>query len=203
MTPPPAASLRPAAPDDAACREAYLRRDARFDGRFFAGVVTTGVFCRPVCPARRPRREHLRIFPTARDAERAGFRPCRRCRPESAPGSAAWRGTRATVARALRLIDDGALDARDVGALAAKLGLGERQLRRLFATWLGGSPSRVARARRAERARRLLEDSDRPLARVALDAGFGSVRQFNSAIRSAFGSTPSALRARARERRPT
>jgi len=193
----------PAAPDEAACREGYLRRDARFDGRFFAGVVTTGIFCRPVCPARRPRREHLRIFPSAGAAARAGFRPCRRCRPESAPGSAAWRGTRATVARALRLIDAGALDGGDAEALAAQLGLGERQLRRLFAAWLGGSPTAIARARRAERARRLLETTDRPLARVALDAGYGSVRQFNTAVRRAFGVTPSELRARTKGRNET
>ena len=192
-----------AAPDEAACREAYLRRDARFDGRFFAGVVTTGIFCRPVCPARRPRREHLRIFASAGAAARAGFRPCRRCRPESAPGSAAWRGTRATVARALRLIDAGALDGGDAETLAAQLGLGERQLRRLFATWLGGSPTGVARTRRAERARRLLETTERPLARVALDAGYGSVRQFNTAVRRAFGVTPSELRARTKGRNAT
>jgi AraC family transcriptional regulator of adaptative response / DNA-3-methyladenine glycosylase II len=181
------------------CWRAYAQRDARYDGRFFAGVTTTGIFCRPVCPARRPRREHLRFFPDAASAARAGFRPCRRCRPESAPGSGAWRGSAAVVARAERLIAEGVHDAGGIDALAARVGLGARQLRRLFAVHRGASPSALARRARAERARRLLLAAPaRPLAEIVAEAGYGSVRQFNDAFRRAFGATPSALRRRSR-----
>lgn len=180
------------------CWQAYERRDPRFDGRFFAGITTTGIFCRPVCPARRPRREHLRFFPDARAATRAGFRPCRRCRPESAPGSGAWRGSAAVVARAERLIEAGVFDAGGIDALADRVGLGARQLRRLFAVHRGVSPSEAARRLRAERARRLLlAPGNRPMAEIAAEAGYGSVRQFNDAIRRAFRATPGALRGRA------
>lgn len=189
----PAAAL-----DPNRCFAAYAARDARFDGRFYTGVTTTGIFCRPICPAPRPRREHMRFFGSSAEAAAAGFRPCRRCRPEAAPGSAAWSGTAATVARALRLIDQGALDRDGVEAVADRLGLGARQLRRLFATHLGASPRDVAKRRRLDRARELVETSALPMTEIALRAGFGSVRQFNDQIRSAYGISPSTLRRNAR-----
>jgi len=130
------------------CYRALKSRDARFDGRFFFGVQTTGIYCRPVCPARTPKRANVRFYACAAAAEQAGFRPCRRCRPETAPGTPAWQGTSATVARALRLIDAGALDRASVGDLAARVGLGERQLRRLFLRHLGASPVAVGQTRR-------------------------------------------------------
>jgi AraC family transcriptional regulator of adaptative response / DNA-3-methyladenine glycosylase II len=180
------------APD--ACYRALSRRDRRFDGRIFVGVVTTGVFCRPVCPSRTPLRRNVLFFPSAQAAAEAGFRACRRCRPDALPGSPAWRGTRAVVQRALRLIDAGALDAGGVAALAAQVGLGDRQLRRLFRRHLGESPVAVAQRRRALRARRLLESTALPVTEVALRAGFGSIRRFNAALRSAFGAPPRSLR---------
>jgi AraC family transcriptional regulator of adaptative response / DNA-3-methyladenine glycosylase II len=183
------------------CFAAYTARDARFDGRFYTGVVTTGIFCRPICPAPRPRRENVRFFASSAEAAAAGFRPCRRCRPEAAPGSAAWSGTAATVARALRLIDQGALDRDGVEAVADRLGLGARQLRRLFAAHLGASPRDVATRRRLERARDLVETSALPMTEIALRAGFGSVRQFNEQVRTAFGAAPTTLRSRAQQTR--
>ena len=186
--------------DPARCYAAVRSRDRRFDGRFFAGVVTTGVYCRPVCPVRPAKPENVRWFACAAAAEAAGFRPCRRCRPEASPGTPAWSGTSAVVARALRLIAAGALDEGGVDGLADRLGLGARQLRRLFATHLGASPAEVARARRAHFARTLLDETDLPMAEVAFSAGFGSIRDFNHALRATFGRTPTALR-RARGRR--
>jgi AraC family transcriptional regulator of adaptative response / DNA-3-methyladenine glycosylase II len=180
--------------DPEACYRALVRRDRRQDGRFFVGVVTTGIYCRPVCPSRTPLRRNVLFFPSARAAAQAGFRACRRCRPEATPGSAAWRGTSASVQRALRLIDEGALDRGGVAALAARVGMGERQLRRLFVRHLGESPNAVAQKRRARRARRLLEDTALPITEVALDAGFGSIRRFNAAMRAAFGAPPRTLR---------
>jgi AraC family transcriptional regulator of adaptative response / DNA-3-methyladenine glycosylase II len=180
------------------CYRALECRDARFDGRFFTGVLTTGVYCRPICPARTPKRRNLRFFACAAAAEEAGFRPCRRCRPDAAPGTPAWLGTSATVSRALRLIAEGALDDGDTEQLGARLGLGGRQLRRLFATRLGASPAAVARTRRTHFARRLIDETDRPMTEVAFGAGFRSVRQFNQAIRETFAETPSALRGAAR-----
>jgi AraC family transcriptional regulator of adaptative response / DNA-3-methyladenine glycosylase II len=176
------------------CYRAAMRRDRRFDGRFFFAVVTTGIYCRPVCPAPRPRRENVRFFPRAAAAEAAGFRPCRRCRPESAPGTPAWSGTSATVARALRLIDDGALDAGSVGALAARLGVGARHLRRLFDHELGASPVEVAATRRRHFAVELLRGTTLPVTQVALAAGFRSLRQFNHVVRDCFDRPPTALR---------
>jgi AraC family transcriptional regulator of adaptative response / DNA-3-methyladenine glycosylase II len=183
--------------DTASCERALRARDPRFDGRFFIGVVTTGVYCRPVCPVRPPRPKNVRFYPTAAAAEEAGFRPCRRCRPETAPGTPAWRGTSATVARALRLIEDGALDTGGVGSLAGRLGVGPRHLRRLFAEHLGAGPLSVARTRRVHFARRLIDETHLPFSQVADAARFGSVRQFNDAVRSTFGDSPSALRLRA------
>jgi len=181
-------------PSRTRCLAAYAGRDARYDGRFFAAVTTTRIFCRPICPAPRPRPSHLRFYGSAAEAAAAGFRPCRRCRPEAAPGSAAWSGTAATVARALRMIDAGVLDREGVDALAERLGLGARQLRRLFAVHLGAAPREVARRRRVERARALLAASRAPMIEVAQQAGFGSVRRFNEEVRRALGASPTALR---------
>jgi len=204
--------------DASACYRALTTRDARFDGRFFVCVRTTGVYCRPVCPAPTPKLHNVVFLPCAAAAEAAGFRPCRRCRPETSPGAPAWNGTAAVVSRALRLIADGALDeaeserlvhktastedgSRPTGAnaysfFAARLGLGERQLRRLFVQHLGASPAAVARARRVHFAKRLVDETELSMTEIALCAGFRSIRQFNHAIRETFGRSPSELRRR-------
>ncbi len=174
-------------------------RDPRFDGRFFVAVRTTGIYCRPICSARTPRRQNCRFVACAAAAEAAGYRPCRRCRPESAPGTPAWLGTSATVARGLRLIAEGALDAGGVGDLAARLGIGERQLRRLFTTHLGAAPLAIARTRRVHFAAALLAQTDWPVSRVALAAGFTSLRRFNEAVRETFQRAPRELRAERRK----
>ncbi|MBI3782737.1 MAG: DNA-3-methyladenine glycosylase 2 family protein [Deltaproteobacteria bacterium] len=178
------------------CYRAVLARDARFDGRFFSGVVTTGIYCRPICPVHPPKFENIRWYACAAAAEAAGFRPCRRCRPETAPGTPAWMGSAAVVSRALRLITAGAFEEDDVEGLATRLGLGARQLRRVFAQHLGASPAQVARSRRIHFARRLLDDTQLSMTRIAFNAGFRSVRQFNHAMRQCFGAAPSELRRR-------
>ena len=180
------------------CERARLSRDIRFDGRFFIGVVTTGIYCRPVCPVQPPKAANVRFYGSAAAAARAGFRPCLRCRPETAPGSPAWSGSPATVRRALRLIDDGALDRAGTDALARRLGIDARHLRRLFDRHLGASPLQVAATRRLHRAKRLIDATDLPLAAVAQAAGFGSVRRFNDALRRVYGRTPRELRQRRR-----
>jgi AraC family transcriptional regulator of adaptative response / DNA-3-methyladenine glycosylase II len=182
--------------DAARCYRAFLGHDRRFDGRVFAGVVTTGVYCRPVCRVRPPRFENTRFFACAAAAEAAGFRPCKRCRPEAAPGTPAWAGTSAVVARAFRLICHGALDEGDVEQLAGRVGLGGRQLRRLFVQHLGASPAEIARSRRVHLARALIDQTPLPMVEVATAAGFRSVRQFNHAMRATFREPPSALRRR-------
>ncbi|WP_428681763.1 bifunctional transcriptional activator/DNA repair enzyme AdaA [Reyranella sp.] len=176
---------------------AFQSHDARFDGRVFVGVTSTGIYCRPVCPARTPRFENCRFFASAA-AQEAGFRPCLRCRPEIAPDLAFWRGTANTVSRALALIADGALDEDETGveALAERLGVGGRQLRRLFQRHLGASPLAVAQTRRVLFAKQLLHDTRLPMAEVALASGFGSVRRFNETFRKLFDRPPSALRRR-------
>lgn len=179
------------------CYRAHRRRDARYDGRFFTAVTSTGIFCRPVCPAVPPKPENCQFFATAAAAMAAGFRPCLRCRPESAPHSPAWNGVKTTVARALKLIDQGALEEHGVGELARRLGVGERYLRRLFAAHVGAGPAAVARNRRARLARRLVTDTARPMTDIAFAAGFGSVRAFNAAFRACYGAPPSAFRNRA------
>ena len=176
---------------------ALRSRDARFDGRFFTGVVTTGVYCRPVCPAPTPRAENCRFFPSAAAAERAGFRPCLRCHPESSPGTPAWVGASATVARALRLIAAGALDGASVQTLAERLGVGDRHLRRLFHKLLGASPVVVAQTRRIQLAKQLLDESPLPMIRVAETAGFQSLRRFNTAVQSVYRRAPRELRRQA------
>jgi AraC family transcriptional regulator of adaptative response / DNA-3-methyladenine glycosylase II len=174
-------------------------RDARFDGTFFTGVTTTGIYCRPICPARTPHRRNVRFFSCAAAAESAGFRPCRRCRPETAPGTPAWIGPSVTVSRAMRLITEGALDDASIEDLADRLGVGGRHLRRLFDRYLGASPVAIAQSRRVHFARKLLDETDLPMSDVAHAAGFRSVRRFNSVLRGTFGRAPTELRKRTRE----
>jgi AraC family transcriptional regulator of adaptative response / DNA-3-methyladenine glycosylase II len=180
--------------DHDACYRAISTRDARFDGRFFTGVKTTGIYCRPICPARTPRRENVLFFPTAAAAQEAGFRPCLRCRPETAPDLAAWRGTSNTVSRALSLIELGGLDEGRVDDLASRLGVGERQLRRLFQQHLGASPVAVAQTRRVLLAKQLIHETRLPMSEVALASGFGSIRRFNETFQDLFGCPPGRLR---------
>ena len=180
--------------DRDACYRALLTRDARFDGQFFVAVRTTGIYCRPICPAQTPKLEHVIFLPSAAAAQAAGFRPCLRCRPETSPETAAWRGTYGTVSRALALIGAGALDEDDVEGLAGRLGIGARQLRRLFRQHLGASPKAVAGTRRLLFAKRLITDTTLPMTDVALAAGFGSLRRFNDIFRRLYGRPPSRLR---------
>jgi len=182
--------------DREACYRALQSHDARFDGRLFVGVTSTGVYCRPVCPARTPKFENCRFFASAAAAQEAGFRPCLRCRPEIAPELAFWRGSSNTVNRALRLIAEGALDESEAGveAFAGRLGIGGRQLRRLFSQHLGASPIAVAQTRRVLFAKQLIHDTQLPMTEVALSAGFGSVRRFNETFAKLFGRPPSSLR---------
>jgi AraC family transcriptional regulator of adaptative response / DNA-3-methyladenine glycosylase II len=180
--------------DFAACRQAFLTRDPRFDGRIFCGVKTTGIYCRPICPARPPKPQNMTFYPTAAAAQAAGYRPCLRCRPESSPDLGAWRGTSNTVSRALALIEAGAMDSGDVEGLASRLGVGERQLRRLFRQHLGASPVAVAQTRRVLLAKQLIQETLLPMGEVALASGFGSVRRFNETFQQLFGRPPGALR---------
>jgi AraC family transcriptional regulator of adaptative response/methylated-DNA-[protein]-cysteine methyltransferase len=182
--------------DHATCDRARLARDPAFDGIFFTGVRTTRIYCRPVCPVRPARSENVVFFPSAAAAERAGFRPCLRCRPETAPGSPAWHGTRSTVGRAMRLIEAGFLDRASVADLAERLGIGPRHLLRLFLRHAGATPSEVAATRRIQAAKRLIDGTARPLAEIAFAAGFGSVRRFNDAFRATYGRPPSSFRRR-------
>jgi len=181
----------------AACYRAVCLRDARFDGRFFTGVKTTGVYCRSVCPAKTPLARNVTFFPTAAAAQEAGFRPCLRCRPETAPDLGAWRGTSNTVTRALTLIEAGALDEAGIDDLAERLGVGGRQLRRLFREHLGASPIAVAQTRRILLAKQLIHETRLPMAEIAFASGFGSIRRFNEAFSSLFGRPPGELRRRA------
>jgi AraC family transcriptional regulator, regulatory protein of adaptative response / DNA-3-methyladenine glycosylase II len=180
--------------DHDACYRAICLRDARFDGRFFTAVKTTGIYCRPICPARTPRSGNVTFYPSAAAAQEAGFRPCLRCRPETAPDLGAWRGTSNTVSRALALIELGALDEAHVDDLATRLGVGERQLRRLFHQHLGASPIAVAQTRRVLLAKQLIHESSLPMAEIAFASGFGSIRRFNETFQALFGRPPGALR---------
>ncbi|HEY2386454.1 MAG TPA: AlkA N-terminal domain-containing protein [Candidatus Binatia bacterium] len=178
------------------CYRAIRTRDARFDGKLLTAVLTTGIYCRPICPARTPKLENVVFYASAAAAQEAGFRPCLRCRPESSPELAAWRGTSNTVSRALTLIADGALDGgeRDVGGLAARLGIGERQLRRLFQQHLGASPIAVAQTRRVLFAKQLIHETRMRMIDVALASGFGSLRRFNDTFHRLYDRPPSSLR---------
>jgi AraC family transcriptional regulator of adaptative response / DNA-3-methyladenine glycosylase II len=180
--------------DRTACYRAISTRDARFDGRLFVGVKTTGIYCRPICPARTPKFENVWFYPSAAAAQEAGFRPCLRCRPETSPDLAFWRGTSNTVSRALALIEAGGLDQADVEGLANRLGVGARQLRRLFRQHVGASPIAVAQTRRVLLAKQLIHETTLPMAEVALASGFNSVRRFNETFLQMFGRSPATLR---------
>jgi AraC family transcriptional regulator, regulatory protein of adaptative response / methylated-DNA-[protein]-cysteine methyltransferase len=182
------------------CNAARLRRDAEFDGLFFTAVKTTGIYCRPVCRVKQPLTRNVSYYPTAVAAERGGYRPCLRCRPESAPFCPAWNGTRSTVERALKLIARGALDRGSVAELSGRLGVSARHLARLFEQHVGASPMQTAQTVRLQRAKRLLDTTDDSMTGIAFRAGFGSLRRFNAAFRDLYGRAPSDIRARRRLR---
>jgi AraC family transcriptional regulator of adaptative response / DNA-3-methyladenine glycosylase II len=186
--------------DQDVCYRALQTRDARFDGRFFTAVRSTGIYCRPICPAQTPKRENCVFVPCAAAAQEKGFRPCLRCRPEASPGTPAWLGTSATVSRALRLISDGALDDGGVEGLAARLGVGDRHLRRLFMEHLGASPVAVGQTRRILFAKKLINETELPMTEVAFASGFSSIRRFNDAMRKTYNKNPSELRRQHRQR---
>jgi AraC family transcriptional regulator of adaptative response/methylated-DNA-[protein]-cysteine methyltransferase len=185
------------------CDRARVARDPRFDGRFFTGVLTTRIYCRPTCPLKPAKSRNVVFFPTAAAAERAGFRPCLRCRPEAAPGTPAWRGAGATVSRAVRLLEGGFLDdGRSVEELADRLGMTARHLRRLFERYAGASPTAVATTRRVQRAKALVDGTALPMSAIAFVAGFASIRRFNAAFRAVYRRPPSAVRKARRRREP-
>ncbi|MGB9428510.1 MAG: AlkA N-terminal domain-containing protein [Gammaproteobacteria bacterium] len=184
----------PTSLDPRVCDRARLARDPHFDGRFFIGVTSTGIYCRPICPSPTAKRLNVRYFPSAAAAAEAGFRPCLRCRPETAPGSPAWNGTSATVSRGLRLISEGVLDEDGVDVLAVRLGVSARHLHRLFLQHLGAPPVAVAQTRRLHFAKQLIDETALPMAQVALASGFQSIRRFNDVFRKLYGRTPSELR---------
>ena len=173
--------------------EAFRRRDPALDGVVFVAVKTTGVYCRPVCPARTPLARNVRFYSSAAAAERAGYRPCLRCRPETAPFCPAWKGTKTTVERALALVETGALERGSIDALAEKLGIGPRHLSRLFAEHLDASPLQVALSLRIQRAKRLLDDTELSVTDIAERAGFSSPRRMSAAFTRLYGRPPSAL----------
>jgi len=181
-------------PDRATCVRIFASRDARYDGRLFVGVKTTGVYCRPICRVRAPKPVNCVYFTSAAAAQAAGFRSCLRCRPETAPTLWAWNGTSTTVDRALGLIASGALDDEQVGGLATRLGIGERHLRRLFAEHLGTTPIAVVQTRRVLFAKKLITDTSLPMTQIALASGFSSVRRFNEAMRAVYKRPPTELR---------
>lgn len=178
----------------AQCELARRARDVRFDGRFITGVVTTGIYCRPVCPAPAAAATNVRYFASAAAAQDAGFRPCLRCRPELAPRTPEWTLANAPLTRALRLVDSGYLDDHGVAELAVQVGLSERHVGRLFAQHLGASPLSLARTRRVQLAKRLLNETQLPMTAIAMHAGFGSLRSFNNQMRIAYQRAPSELR---------
>jgi AraC family transcriptional regulator of adaptative response / DNA-3-methyladenine glycosylase II len=182
------------------CSRARLTRDARFDGKFFIGVLTSKVYCRPICPARTAMEKNVRYFPTAAAAAEAGFRPCLRCRPECSPGTPAWLGTPSTVSRALKLIGETGLQDGGVEGLAERLGVGSRHLRRLFLRHLGAAPSAVAKTRRLHFAKKLIDETNLPMSEIALASGYGCVRRFNAAIRNVYKRTPTHIRGLSRQK---
>jgi AraC family transcriptional regulator of adaptative response / DNA-3-methyladenine glycosylase II len=177
------------------CSRARLARDARFDGKFYIGVHSTRIYCRPICHARTSREENVCYFSTAAAAAAAGYRPCLRCRPECSPGTPAWAGTKTTVARALRLLNESSLEEGGVEALAEHLGVGSRHLRRLFLRHLGATPRDIAQTRRLHFAKKLIDQTRLPMTQIALASGFGTVRRFNAAIRDIYDRTPTQIRA--------
>jgi AraC family transcriptional regulator, regulatory protein of adaptative response / methylated-DNA-[protein]-cysteine methyltransferase len=182
--------------DVSLCETAWMARDAAYDGAFFVCVRTTGIYCRCVCPVKPPLRRNIEFLPSAAAAELAGYRPCLRCRPETAPFCPAWKGTLAIVEKAARLIkDEGALDGGgNVEALAERVGIGSRHLTRLFRRHLGASPTEVAKTARVQRAKRLITDTDLAMTAVALQAGFGSLRRFNAVFSEVYKRSPSEMR---------
>lgn len=180
------------------CDAARIRRDTAYDGMFYTCVKTTGIYCRPVCPVAHALSRNVFFVPSAAAAERAGFRPCLRCRPEAAPGSPAWKGTATTVERGLRLIEEGILDRESVDDLASRLGIGERHLSRLFMKHIGASPLQVAATRRVQKAKMLVSDTLMPISDIAFAAGFQSLRRFNDAFVKTYGRAPSSFRRRKR-----
>jgi AraC family transcriptional regulator of adaptative response / DNA-3-methyladenine glycosylase II len=189
-------------PDFDVAYRAVSTRDTRFDGQFVTAVRTTRIYCRPACPARTPRRENVTFYATPAAAQAAGYRACRRCLPDAAPGSPEWNMRADTVGAAMRLIGDGLVDREGVPALARRLGYSERHLGRLLSAEIGASPLAVARARRADAARVLLTNTDLPISEIAYAAGFSSIRQFNETVREIYATDPSALRARRRSTTP-
>jgi AraC family transcriptional regulator of adaptative response / DNA-3-methyladenine glycosylase II len=183
------------------CIRAVQSKDARFDGWFFTAVVTTKIYCRPSCPAVPPKVENMRFYPSAAAAQQAGFRACKRCRPDASPGSPQWNERADLVARAIRLIADGVVDRDGVPGLAARLGYSTRQIERQLLAELGAGPLALARAQRAQTARLLIETSALPMAELALAAGFASIRTFNDTVREVFALSPTELRHRA-QRQP-
>lgn len=184
--------------DPTICSRARKTRDPRFDGRFFIGVLSTGIYCRPICPARSPKEGNIRYFPTAAAAAEAGLRPCLRCRPECSPGTPAWLGTSATVSRALRLIGESALEDSGVDSLAGHVGIGSRHLRRLFLQHLGATPVAVAQTRRLHFAKKLIDETALPMSDIAFASGFGSIRRFNATFQKTYRRTPTQIRNLAR-----
>lgn len=181
------------------CNAARLRRDPAYDGVFFTAVKTTRIYCRPVCSVRQPLTKNVTFYPSAAAAERDGYRPCLRCRPETAPFCPAWNGTGTTVGRALKLIEEGVLDDAGVEVLAEHLGIGARHLSRLFQRHLGASPVQTAKALRLHRARSLLEETDLQVTEIAYRAGFKSLRRFNAAFAELYRQPPSRFRKRLRQ----
>lgn len=180
------------------CNTARLARDPAYDGRFFIAVKTTRIYCRPVCKVRPPLTKNVSFFETAPAAEQAGYRPCLRCRPETVPFCPAWKGTKTTVERALRLIEEGALDTGSVGQLADRLGIGPRHLSRLFARHIGASPVQTAKTVRMRKAKLLLNAGDLSMADIAKQAGFPSVRRFNAVFRELYGRPPQEIKKESR-----
>lgn len=182
--------------DAALCERARVGRDRYFDGAFFTGVRTTRIYCQRVCPVRPAKAANVTFYLTAAAEELAGYRPCLRCRPEAAPFSPAWKGSLTTVERATKLIVDGALDAHGVDELAERLGIGPRHLTRRFKEHLGVTPTQVARTARVQRAKRLLDETDLSMADIAHQAGFGSLRRFNTVFSEVYRMPPTAIRRR-------
>lgn len=174
--------------------QARQNRDPRFDGRFFIAVKTTGIYCRPICRVRIPKARNVEFYLTAAGAAEAGFRPCLRCRPETAPGTPAWKGTSTTVKRALSLISEGALDGAGVESLGDRLGVTGRHLSRLFAQHLGVSPKAVGQTRRLHSAKKLLDETQLPMVDIAMSTGYGSVRRFNDHFKQVYGRSPTQIR---------
>src|SRR5688500_458474 len=185
------------------CVRAVRSKDARFDGWFYTAVVTTGIYCRPSCPVVPPKPRNMRFFPSAAACQQAGFRACKRCRPDTSPGSPEWNHRADLVARAMRLIAVGIVDREGVPGLAARLGYSTRQIARQLLAELGAGPLALARAQRAQTARLLIESTELPMAQIAFAAGFASIRTFNDTVREVFALTPGDLRTRAARGRRT